>query len=125
MKIFTSYFANAAKLQKAGIIPISISLWPPKWYTGLRMPILAPEKRYLNWPEKTYRPEYEKKLDQMDPKEVLRNIIQLSGGKDVALCCYEKPDEFCHRHIVAEWLQRETGKEITEFGQVMEPANLF
>lgn len=30
--------------------------------------------------------------------------MKLSGGKDIALICYEKPTDFCHRHLVAEWL---------------------
>ena len=25
---------------------------------------------------------------------------------DIVLLCYEKPDEFCHRHLVAEWFNR-------------------
>ena len=55
----------------------------------------------------------------------------LSGGKDVALCCYEKPGDFCHRHILAKWITENTGIEITEFGVVekkepkYEQANLF
>jgi hypothetical protein len=27
-------------------------------------------------------------------------------GKDIALVCYEKPEDFCHRHLVAEWLKK-------------------
>ena len=25
---------------------------------------------------------------------------------DIALICYEKPSDFCHRHLVADWLNR-------------------
>ena len=25
---------------------------------------------------------------------------------DIALLCYEKPDDFCHRHLVADWLNK-------------------
>ena len=28
----------------------------------------------------------------------------MSGGSNVALVCYEKPSDFCHRHLVAGWL---------------------
>jgi hypothetical protein len=125
MKIYTSYFGNLAKLKKAGIIPISISLWPPKFYSGLKMPFLAPDKTYIHWPEKTYTPEYQKKLSHLDAKYVLQEIIKLSGGKDVALCCYEKPGEFCHRRLIAEWLTKETGKPIEEFNQIKETVELF
>ena len=58
-------------------------------------------------------------------------IEMLSGGKDDALCCYEKPGDFCHRHILAKWITENTGIEITEFGVVekkepeYEQASLF
>lgn len=25
-------------------------------------------------------------------------------GDNVVLCCYEKPGDFCHRHILIKWL---------------------
>ena len=28
----------------------------------------------------------------------------LGGDRDIILCCYEKPGEFCHRHVLANWL---------------------
>lgn len=31
----------------------------------------------------------------------------------IALLCYEKPDDFCHRHLVADWL-RKNGYECEE-----------
>jgi hypothetical protein len=33
-------------------------------------------------------------------KEVLRDL-----GDDAVLLCYEKPGQFCHRHLVAQWLK--------------------
>lgn len=32
----------------------------------------------------------------------------------VALICYEKPSDFCHRHLIAKWL-RAYGVECTEW----------
>lgn len=125
MKIYTSYFGNLQKIQRAGIVPISVSLWPPKWYSGLRMPELAPEKLFINWPEQHYKPKYQEKLDKLNAKEVLKKIIQLSGGKDVAICCYEKPNEFCHRQMIADWLRSETGEPVEEFGLVLKKQELF
>lgn len=28
------------------------------------------------------------------------------GENDIALICYEKPSDFCHRHLVSEWLNQ-------------------
>jgi uncharacterized protein (DUF488 family) len=33
---------------------------------------------------------------------------------NIALVCYEKPTDFCHRHLVADWL-KEHGYECEEF----------
>ena len=42
----------------------------------------------------------------------LLGIILL--GTEIALICYEKPENFCHRHLVAEWLQ-EAGYQVQEY----------
>ena len=36
--------------------------------------------------------------------EVLKDLSELSGGNDIALVCYEKPGDNCHRHLIADWL---------------------
>ena len=46
----------------------------------------------------------EEVLDTLDADKVVEEILRLSEGKDAVLICYEKPDEFCHRHLLAEWL---------------------
>ena len=49
-------------------------------------------------------------------RQFLKAVEQASGGQDVALCCYEKPEEFCHRHILADWIKEKLGVEISEYG---------
>lgn len=74
---------------------------------------------------------YDEILANQDAYKVIEQIESLSEGKDVALCCYEKPGDFCHRHILAKWLTENTGIKITEFGVVekkepkYEQASLF
>jgi uncharacterized protein (DUF488 family) len=57
-------------------------------------------------------------------KEVLSNIeinsfieeyknIYAEHKKDIVLLCYEKPEDFCHRHIVQEFLN-ENGFKTSE-----------
>ena len=36
----------------------------------------------------------------------LNYLVPNVNGKDIALICYEKPSDFCHRHLVAEWLNK-------------------
>ena len=46
----------------------------------------------------------------------MKQLQELAGGKgkDIALICYEKPGEFCHRNIVREWL-KEFGYKVEEY----------
>ena len=52
---------------------------------------------------------YAEVLDQLDAANVIKelnNLVSNVNGKDIALICYEKPSDFCHRHLVAEWLNQ-------------------
>lgn len=45
---------------------------------------------------------YEQVLNKLNPEVVIQELR--AYGQDIVLVCYEKSDDFCHRHIVAEWL---------------------
>lgn len=48
-------------------------------------------------------------LDRLDATTVIKELnylVQNVNGKDIALICYEKSSDFCHRHLVAEWLNQ-------------------
>lgn len=119
MKIYTSYFSNHKKLSKHGIVMIGIALFPPKWFYGQSLKMLAPTYSIFNqkpFDEQRYTERFKKEvLANLDVRKVIDIIDSLGEGKDVALCCYEKPEDFCHRHIVAEWLQEQIGIEVEEF----------
>lgn len=40
--------------------------------------------------------------------------LELETDTHICLICYEKPSDFCHRHLVAEWLN-ECGFECREW----------
>lgn len=95
--IQTSYFAKAAALPNA----VAISQGIPKWYNGKRYKPLAPswEMIHLKDPELYRKRYYEEVLSKLDPKQV---AADLDG---CILLCHEKDSIFCHRRIVAEWLE--------------------
>ena len=117
--IYTSYFAKVNKLPD-NIVPISISAKPPRGYKGLQYKKLAPTYQILmDWKEtgdtETYIEEYDDNvLSNFKPVKIVTELIQMSEGKDIALICFEKPDDFCHRHLVAEWLTN-AGFECSEY----------
>lgn len=103
MTIYTSYFAGLKNLP-ADIVPIGISRYPPKWYNGISYKKLAPTGDMLRLSIPEYHPRFEAILRALDPKQVAKEIEQLSKGKDCALICFERPGDFCHRHMVGNWL---------------------
>lgn len=119
MKIYTSYFAKAKKIPLT-ISPISISLSSPKGYSGLEYKQLAPTYAILNAWKQEYNQEkyieaFQKEiLSRLDPHKVYRQLYALTGGRDCVLLCYEKSQDFCHRHLVAAWLN-EAGYDVKEY----------
>ena len=121
MKIYTTNFASLKNVPKT-IIPIAICGKTPEWWTGLKFPALAPKYWWwVTWKESGedkdwYAQKYkETVLDSLIPFSVVQELKEMVGeGNDVALVCYEKPKEFCHRHLVAEWL-RGAGYSVEEW----------
>lgn len=115
--IYTSYFAKLKSLPEH-IIPISICGEAPDWYEGLQYKKLAPKRDFfMKWKENHDNDYYIKcfnnqVLGKTNILTVLRDLIDLINsvsdltGTEICLICYEKPSDFCHRHLVAEWLNR-------------------
>ena len=53
-------------------------------------------------------PKTGKPLFGLDPKKIydeeIAHFANLLGKKKVVLLCYESAEKFCHRHLVADWL---------------------
>lgn len=112
--MYTSYWANLKSIV-APLYPVSISCGKPRWikggYTGQREDRLAPTREMLKMSGDDYSREYAAILRRLDPHEIYRTL-----GKNAVLLCWERPGEFCHRRIVAEWLEYHTGEPIPELG---------
>jgi uncharacterized protein YeaO (DUF488 family) len=115
--IYTSYFAKLSQVKN----PLSISIGSPKWYTGSKLLMLAPSWELVRDYKDgrigidEYTVVYKKEiLSALPPKELYAYIeSKFPEGEDITLLCYEKPSEFCHRHIVAEWFTN-AGFPVTE-----------
>lgn len=119
MEIYTSYFGNLRKLSSAGIVPVSIARWDPKRFEGISYKTVAPLPEMLrnDITNEQYTLMYQRRiLSNLNPGKIVRDLHIMTGGKDCALLCYEKPGDFCHRHLLADWMLKETGLVIQEFG---------
>lgn len=115
-KIYTSNYARHGNNPNA----IGISLTVPDWYEGKRLQSLAPrsdmvgkiKKGSANYNQRKYTREYLDVLKgrKIDPQKL---IDSLPDG--TLLLCYESPGDFCHRHLLTEWVERHTGFIITEW----------
>ena len=56
---------------------------------------------------------YDIRLKDLDIKELL-NTLNEKYGNDIILLCHEPIDEFCHRRIIADYIELKTGEYIPE-----------
>jgi len=107
--IFTSNFKIAGHLSQA----VAISQGIPRSWQGKRYKPLAPPWNLVKLTDNTqfiklYKAQV---LDRLDAAQVLSDL----GGDNFVLLCWEAPGEFCHRRVVAAWLQKELGLVLEEF----------
>ena len=120
MKIYTSYFAKMKKIPE-DIVRISICGKAPDWYDGIQYKKVAPKWSFFQeWKQNHDNVFYiehfnAEVLDTLRAEEVYKDLDKLSCGKDCVLLCYEKSSDFCHRHLVADWLQDKLNIEVKEF----------
>lgn len=122
ISIYTSYFGNSKKLRADGILPICVSLYPPRYLSCPSIKELAPQRFMLSpdYPWDEYERFYKGNiLRQLNPSDIIKRIELIAANyqfSKVALCCYEKDDNECHRKFIAEWL-RYHGYDVNEYGQ--------
>lgn len=115
MRIYTSYFAKAYQFPDDKYTCIAISVGVPKAINVKSYKKLAPlwdivqEYKNNGGDIERYKSRYYNEvLNKLDVCEVYKELEELSGGKDVVLLCYEgiKNNDFCHRHLVSQWLRQ-------------------
>ena len=110
-KIYTSYFAKWREFP-SGSLAFGITRFPPMYFTGINIANLAPSSNLLynlknhQIDEFVFKQKYIQELEDkgLTSKGVRRLFEDIAADHDLILCCYEQTGEFCHRHILAEWL---------------------
>lgn len=92
---------------------VSIARRHPRGWQGCEYKKLAPSWKLINLAKvgkiDEYVCQYNALLDSLNAKEVFEEL-----GSDSILLCWEKPGDFCHRRLVAEWFEQELGIEVPE-----------
>jgi uncharacterized protein (DUF488 family) len=124
--IYTSNYDNIDRKEyHEKVISISGDRGRQKNFVGYCYPALAPKKGFWKiWHEnigkipeeentKYYiREYYDKVLSSLDCEAVYNKL------NEHILLCYEEPDQFCHRQIVASWFELLLGEQVPEVVQV-------
>lgn len=114
--LHTSYYARSGKNPQA----VSISAKAPFFYKGKAYLDLAPTWDLL----RAYK---EGEVDAFGYTETYGEILKERGitpekviddlGEGAIMLCYEGPNKFCHRHIVAVWINNSGLAEVSELNK--------
>lgn len=113
-RIYTSNYARCGESKHS----ISISASAPDYFAGPHMTVLAPSWDLLNQYKKgtvsksMYKNEYIKLLEG---RKLTPQIVYDSIPHEAILLCYERAGEFCHRRILADWLENDLNVRIPEW----------
>lgn len=115
--MWTGYFGKMKSYPKdKGNRFVSIARFNRFW-KGEEFKLLAPPADIIKIGDKELYTQlyYERVLKKLNAAEVAKEL-----GDNAVLLCYEKYDDcisnktFCHRHIVAEWLENSLGIDVKE-----------
>ena len=120
--IYTGYYGKLKKYKEFGMESVAISGKVPDFYYGLAYPDFAPRyEMFQRWKNgeitnEGYTVEYKAHLNTLNREEIRKDFeVYNKKGNDCILLCYEKSNEFCHRHVLADWLEETFGWAVEEF----------
>lgn len=98
---------------------VGISIGHPRWLPDVpRYPPLMPRRSMLRLHYDRYLELYTEQLAKLDPERVVADLTALAAGHEPVLLCYERPpfapDNWCHRRMVADWLEKRLGLLVPE-----------
>lgn len=122
MEIKTGYFGQMRKYIEMGYTPTSIVLFPPKWYNGKNLKVYAPSLELFNnyrtgrIADERFKLEYELEVEDtgLEPLKQYIKEKEQEGVSKIVLLCFEKPNETCHRHILAKYINENTNFSVEE-----------
>lgn len=58
--------------------------------------------------KKEYTRVYKEQLSKLEPFKVYNNL------KNSVILCWERPEDFCHRHLISDWIYINIGIKVEE-----------
>lgn len=108
--LYTSYFGRLKQLQKRiaeeQLTPISIArITPGAIKVPQRIDLAPPSNLLRRYKDGKCSKEECERIYLQHLNQWKAEYISNSLPDKAILCCYEKPQDFCHRHILAKWLK--------------------
>ncbi|MFA5033810.1 MAG: DUF488 family protein [bacterium] len=105
----------ADKVPEDGIRILVMRKWPrgvPKANIDRWIKELGPSTELLNdWNEHRvdwieYEKRYRREMEDPERQQAIKKIAELSEKKTVTLLCWEESDEYCHRRLLKELIEK-------------------
>lgn len=116
----TGYFYKLKQNKIDGAV--SIAVGKPRYIkVNHELKTLAPTWKLLNGfrkdeiTEEEYVVQFNAMLEKLNVNDVVDELHHLTGGEEPVMMCHCATKHFCHRHLVAEWIERKTGEAVEEF----------
>jgi hypothetical protein len=129
LKLATSRYQERDLIIASGLAPVRITLGAPKFDLGYELageiPELAPSRRIFGLPWEHFEPAYLEQLEHVDWPDIERRlgaIVASRGAPGGVMLCFENvlAGEHCHRRLVAEWIEDQTGLVVPELSRADE-----
>jgi hypothetical protein len=100
------------------MVRVQTSIGRPRWiaYEVEPWPAVMPWGLLGEEDPEVFRRWYRHRLHRLTPR-ILAELAELRAKYDgwpLALCCFEKPGEWCHRTLLAGWISERIGEEVQE-----------
>ena len=110
-KVYSSYYGKACKIYPDYRL-VAVSMNVPDNFKGEVLRCLAPSQslvygyKYYTMSEQKYTEAYRREiLDKLDVREIYNKL------KGKIILCYCGPGQFCHRHLIMNWLTEQLGEQ--------------
>jgi hypothetical protein len=123
-RVWTSRYGNKLLAQRTSLAKVGITLGEPKFplgYEKQQLRELAPTPQQFHLADEKFVKSFRHGMYVLTIERVIALLTQASqaaGGCDLALLCFEdvrKPNEWCHRLVLARWIEDQCGLQIEEY----------
>lgn len=118
MRIYTSNYARKGGDPNAFSVSVGVPIWEPERWCGFHLPQFAPTWDMVKYSKNgsltndQYARQY---IELLESRNIDLPYILERLPDPVYLLCYESPNDFCHRHILAWWIEHKTGIMVEEW----------